>query len=258
MLHLSIRAAGLLVLALASPAFAATLTFDAPIVTGAVQAPGTWYTDRYAPAGFAAPVAFAGDNRLQQTISAADGSDFRPGGFSGAFYNTQGRKFDLEPATAALAIDLYVASDWATSGRRMAGLWGTAFDAGNSVSLFPIIEFTSDGGTPRFRGFDRGGWVDLGLPTGFAYDSFTRIGFRLQGGDFVYTAGDRSAAIGAGTSTSLGNVILQGHNTARGVNYAIYWDNLTAGVPEPASWAMLIIGFGGVGGAMRRRRRVIA
>ena len=29
-------------------------------------------------------------------------------------------------------------------------------------------------------------------------------------------------------------------------------------VPEPATWAMMIIGFGGVGGAMRRRSKVRA
>lgn len=32
----------------------------------------------------------------------------------------------------------------------------------------------------------------------------------------------------------------------------------TSGVPEPATWAMLIIGFGGVGFAMRRNRKVNA
>ena len=39
---------------------------------------------------------------------------------------------------------------------------------------------------------------------------------------------------------------------------SIYADNLTFGssqaVPEPASWAMMLIGFGAIGGAMRRRR----
>ncbi len=32
----------------------------------------------------------------------------------------------------------------------------------------------------------------------------------------------------------------------------------TAAVPEPATWAMMLIGFGGIGAAMRRRRRTIA
>lgn len=29
----------------------------------------------------------------------------------------------------------------------------------------------------------------------------------------------------------------------------------TAGVPEPTSWALMIVGFGGVGAALRGRRR---
>ena len=31
--------------------------------------------------------------------------------------------------------------------------------------------------------------------------------------------------------------------------------DLTAGVPEPATWALMILGFGGVGALLRRRRR---
>jgi hypothetical protein len=30
------------------------------------------------------------------------------------------------------------------------------------------------------------------------------------------------------------------------------------GVPEPATWAMMILGFGGVGAVMRQRRRGVA
>ena len=36
-------------------------------------------------------------------------------------------------------------------------------------------------------------------------------------------------------------------------NYTI--DNFTAGVPEPATWALMILGFGAVAGAMRTKRR---
>jgi hypothetical protein len=36
-------------------------------------------------------------------------------------------------------------------------------------------------------------------------------------------------------------------------------DNNPGGeVPEPATWAMMILGFGGVGGLMRRRRETMA
>jgi hypothetical protein len=69
-----------------------TFDFNTPVVTGATQAPGVWYTDRYAPAGFSSPDFFDGDNRLLHSISAADSATNRPGAFSSAFYNTQGRK----------------------------------------------------------------------------------------------------------------------------------------------------------------------
>ena len=36
-------------------------------------------------------------------------------------------------------------------------------------------------------------------------------------------------------------------------------DNVSVGaVPEPASWALMIVGFGGIGAAMRRQRRTLA
>lgn len=33
---------------------------------------------------------------------------------------------------------------------------------------------------------------------------------------------------------------------------------ITAGVPEPASWALMILGFGGIGGVLRRKRLSMA
>ncbi len=52
------------------------------------------------------------------------------------------------------------------------------------------------------------------------------------------------------TSTSAGGYGQQGIAM---VNFSIAQD---AAVPEPATWAMMLIGFGGIGAAMRRRKRV--
>ena len=38
----------------------------------------------------------------------------------------------------------------------------------------------------------------------------------------------------------------------------ITFDTLAAVVPEPATWGMMILGFGGVGGLLRQRRRLVA
>jgi choice-of-anchor C domain-containing protein len=51
------------------------------------------------------------------------------------------------------------------------------------------------------------------------------------------------------------------NETAGGGNAGVFLDNvsvtggsITRGVPEPATWAMMLIGFGGLGALMRRRR----
>jgi len=225
---------------LAALAHAAGLveTFNANPVLSSTSGPGVWYTDRYNPAGFTSAV-FDGDRRLKHSISAADCEPCRPGGFNSAFYSTQGRNFQLPAGTTSHTIQLYVPSDWATSGKRMAGFWGVAYDAGNAVSSYPILEFTQspDGsGQPRFRGWDNatGLWVDMGLPTGFTYDRWYTLSVKLVGGNWVYQVGDLSLTTTAGTSTRIGSTLLQGHNTVGGVSYDIYWDNLftntTAGI----------------------------
>jgi hypothetical protein len=234
-----------------------TFDFNTPVVTGATQAPGVWYTDRYAPAGFSSPVFFDNDNRLLQSISAADSADSRPPAYSSAFYNTQGRKYDLEAGTVKMSIDLYIPAAWETTGARMAGFWGTAVDALNAVTAYPIVEFTSDTATPRFRVWDNGIWADMGLPTGFAYDAWQTLGIEsLPSGEFKYTVGDLTATAGVGDigSVEIDNVILQGHNSQTGVTYDIHWDNLTTSVvPEPASAALA--GCAALGLFVVRRRR---
>ncbi|HRP61744.1 MAG TPA: cohesin domain-containing protein [Phycisphaerales bacterium] len=204
------------------------MTFDSNPTLSPTQAPGVWYTDRYAPFGFVSEF-FDGDNRLKHSIDASDCSPCRGGSFTGAFYDTQGRKYDIA-GTTSMSIELYVPADWATTDRRMAGFWGTAFNAGNVVSLYPIVEFTSDGSNPRFRVWPAdpigGGWVDLGLPTGFVYDEWYTLEISINGNQVMLSAGDLTYTLSANNSVEIGNVILQGHNNTAGVTYDIYWDNL--------------------------------
>lgn len=257
--HLIVALTGIAALSSAAAVQAnQTFDFSTPVVTGATQSPGVWYTDRYAPAGFSSPVSFDGGDRLQQSISAADGASSRPGPFSSAFYNTQGRKYDLEAATVKMSIDLYVPAAWQSTNARMAGFWGTGVDNTDAVSSYPILEFTSDSATPRFRGWEAdGSWIDLGLPTGFAYNTWQTLEItKLPSGEFNYAVGDKSATtllMGPAT-TEIANVILQGHNSQNGVTYDIHWDNLaTSVVPEPASAAMAGVAVLGLLAARRRR-----
>ena len=207
-----------------------TMPFDDPVILSATQAAGVWYVDRYAPAGFVSPTFFNGDNRLMHSINAAD--------FQGnpSFYATQGRAYDLGSASDYMEIQLYVPADWETANKRMAGFWGVAVDASDVVSGYPIVEFTSDGGNPRFHVWESGTgyWIDLGLPTGFTYNSWVTLKIRLlPSGEFLLSAGDLdyvTVTSAPDASVRLKSVILQGYNYDPvdpniGVTYDIYWDD---------------------------------
>ena len=57
--------------------------------------------------------------------------------------------------------------------------------------------------------------------------------------------------VGTGSDTlSIGAANSQGYYYVDGVSV----EGLSAGVPEPATWAMMLVGFGGLGAAIRRRR----
>jgi polyisoprenoid-binding protein YceI len=232
--------ASVAIASMAVPALAQSNDFSGSVTTGA-EAPGVWYADRYAPAGFQ-----TSGGKLVESIS---GSDFQG---AGSFYNTQGYKLDLNPGTTKLSIDLTVDQAWLDSGlqQRWASLWGTATDGSNDVSGYPIIDFTTSGGVARFQAWDSnlGTWNDLA--TGITAGDYT-LNITLGGGQFTYGVGAQSWSFAANGSTQISNVILQGYNS--GNSYDIHWDNLNAGVPEPTSWAMMVGGFGLVGGAMRRR-----
>ena len=207
-----------------------SLTFDKTTNLSSSQASNTWYTDRYSPASFT-NVSFDGGNRLKESISSTASAANRPSSYGSAFYNTQGRIYDTPNATI-ISADLYVSSSWATTNKRMAGLWGTGFDLSNNISSYPIIEFTSDSNTPRFRAYNviDGTWIDLGLPTGFQYDKWYSVSIEVTASNtIIYKVGDITYTFGdANGTTKIGNVILQGHNTNDGVDYDIYWDNFIA------------------------------
>jgi len=77
------------------------------------------------------------------------------------------------------------------------------------------------------------------------------------------TRADRGTCQGAGLPTGCPRYFsFDGVHPTAAVQRALYRDidaqfALTAGVPEPAAWTMLILGFGAVGSSLRHRRRAV-
>jgi hypothetical protein len=77
---------------------------------------------------------------------------------------------------------------------------------------------------------------------------------------FCYAQRGEVTALDLAAFDAIGyNIAVDSRATNYLVNTAqIYRQFATAPVPEPATWAMLLLGFGGVGFAMRRNRKVTA
>ena len=135
-----------------------------------------------------------------------------------------------------------------------AGLWASAIDgdfntsAGNTVALYngdtlvgsfalkPLLADAASGywGNPNAPWTGQDNWEPFAFFNFTSSIAFDRIDLIQNGGG----------------GFELDNVTIG--NALRGQG-----DNSTGAVPEPASWAMMLAGFGLVGGALRARRRTI-
>lgn len=144
-----------------------------------------------------------------------------------------------------------------------------AFNAGDAVRLSFAL-----GGSQRSSAFD-GYFVEL---TFGGMTSVLNYGFNWGGGDIVVfpsvsTTGIYSSTGIAGTDPFGPRSVFFTAGTAGTLKFSIGTqsaDNIgpllddvklvidSGAVPEPAAWAMMLAGFGLVGGAMRRRQKVAA
>jgi len=197
--------------------------------TSAGPSTTAWFPDRYPPSGFQnVGTLFGRNDVLALTIDDADSAALRPAGLSGTFYNTQGRKIDIDSTVPVTWIgSLYIPSAWGTPNpadallTRQSDMWATLSDAANAPVAYPIIGFTNrdpvtfNGGTPRFRVWDPTiGWVDLAQPVTF--DAWTNFSVTFTGTELQYRIGttlvytDPNPALA--TVTQLSDVMLQGYN----------------------------------------------
>jgi hypothetical protein len=94
---------------------------------------------------------------------------------------------------------------------------------------------------------------------GAYFSGVSAIGYQLfLNGALVFSSNpsagltDTPAFVASGYSGAVDSVVILGQQGYYALDNFTYHDVVTA-VPEPSSWALMILGFGIVGGAMRRR-----
>lgn len=147
---------------------------------------------------------------------------------------------------------------------------GLAFVSGQAFRVRSSInDLWSAGSLPRFS--DGSGLTgsrfataadDSGQPVGTLigtdFGPYTQDGFTAAYGTLVGRIGDTYYNLGANNNlvaTSSGQLELFYWDSNNGDNAGSISFNILNGVPEPGTWAMMILGFGLIGTALRRARK---
>jgi len=124
----------------------------------------------------------------------------------------------------------------------------------NSISgarIFSNFDPSTTGFALDAKFLNPGNSFTVTLVTGDGTQSFTQLGSAFSGFfGFSDTSGIQSVSfLNNGSSGGFSNYSFDNVSTFTGTI-------TSSAVPEPASWAMMIAGFGAVGGALRRTRKV--
>jgi hypothetical protein len=129
-----------------------------------------------------------------------------------------------------------------------------AYSGGSSASVFL---YALSGYSITLNGFDLGAW-----PT---TSRNTQVTIREIGGADLFSSGPilvsgavRSSFSGAYTSTSGIEINFGPDSFNVGIDNIDFTVTATGAIPEPHTWAMMILGFGAAGSLLRRRQRMLA
>lgn len=154
-------------------------------------------------------------------------------------------------------------SDWASLSEGASSFLN--LDLGGVYSLetaYVTDRVTSGGANNGFVGglfdfttmFSLQGFTDASFTTAIApalVFSHAAPGVHTQPSDFLYTA-----ALGGLTAQFVQYKVLATNGVNPGLSDIRFDSAAGGGVPEPASWALMIAGFGGMGAILRRRRAI--
>ncbi|MBC7505665.1 MAG: PEP-CTERM sorting domain-containing protein [Sandarakinorhabdus sp.] len=209
---------------------------------------------------------------ISGSVSAAVIEDFETGGYGSAWISNGGN---------ALTFNAGAAHDgsFGATGAGSEPEWAYRTDAASSIASGSVLSAwaRNDNGGRFYLGFaaDSTGANSFVLAPntgqllfqnneGYGFANATSTGFSFVTGQWYFATVSFGSSIvgsvyGADGTTLLGQLTASGlsRGTSGGValrGYGTSFDTIgNAAIPEPASWAMMIAGFGLVGAVMRRR-----
>lgn len=240
----------LLSLAAAMPARATTLYatgFEPPTFTaGAIAGQDGW-------------AMFGPSSAIVQTAVAKTGTQaveaFSASSQSGPYYAAA-----LGNPIIDMSADLYLASSTAESDWQF-GATGSGLNRfAGGIDVYGTTIHAISGAFPTIGTFTRDTWNHVDVILNFTSQTSTikLNGVTLASG--LAFCGSNGACNGA--TVAFGDAIFDSFGGANKNDFGLM-DNFSlasvaAGVPEPASWALLLLGFGGLGAALRLRRGRVA
>lgn len=144
-------------------------------------------------------------------------------------------------------------SQTGANGLNYFGYWLSALDGGNNVRFYSgdelLFTFSAQDAFNEIASMPGSNYIgkpgDPGVGENID-EPYAFLNFYLQGGTFDRVVFDQNARPASGYESD--NHTVGYYHTQTGTP-------ITPGVPEPATWAMMLLGFGVVGGAMRSRAK---